>query len=379
MAQFSLGLVLYERGDREGATRQFRRVLELAPNHAEARCSLGMSLQRQGKFVEALQELQRGHQLGVRQPGWNTPSAQWVKQCQYLVQLDEKLAAALAGQAPAPAGAVALLELADLCRHYKGYHAAAARLFAAALAADPPPAPAVLKNRHEQAACSAVLAAAGRGQDSGRLKPEEKASLRRQALAWLRADLDRLAGLLSSGPGKAGAPVGKASQPPDSGAAAATLRAQEQLTRWQSDGELASVREDRELTRLPEDERQAWQKFWTDVGTLQKRADSCFTATTYSGALTDLRREVAHQLSWTAGKTYVLDVRSRQFHPLLRLQDDSGAELAENDSGSGREARVLFTAEQSGAHRVIVTSFGGWGAGNYALEVREFTGPREGR
>ena len=39
------------------------------------------------------------------------------------------------------------------------------------------------------AACAAALAGSGRGHDTGKLKDDELARLRKQALDWLRADL----------------------------------------------------------------------------------------------------------------------------------------------------------------------------------------------
>jgi molybdopterin-binding protein len=38
-----------------------------------------------------LSALKRGHQLGSTRPGWPYPSAQWVQQCQRLVELDARL------------------------------------------------------------------------------------------------------------------------------------------------------------------------------------------------------------------------------------------------------------------------------------------------
>jgi hypothetical protein len=37
------------------------------------------------------------------------------------------------------------------------------------------------------------------------------------------------------------------------------------LTSWQNSADLASVRDDDQLTKLPHAERQTWQQLWADV------------------------------------------------------------------------------------------------------------------
>src|SRR5262249_20791724 len=44
------------------------------------------------------------------------------------------------------------------------------------------------------------------------------------------------------------------------------------LKRWQADRDLAGVRGTKSLAKLPEAERQAWQKLWDDVADLLARA-----------------------------------------------------------------------------------------------------------
>jgi hypothetical protein len=38
--------------------------------------------------------------------------------------------------------------------------------------------------------------------------------------------------------------------------------------------DLAGVRDDAALARLPADEREAWQRFWADVADLRKKAEA---------------------------------------------------------------------------------------------------------
>src|SRR5262249_25859876 len=101
-------------------------------------------------------------------------------------------------------------------------------------------------------------AGCGRGQDAASLNDKERADLRRQALDWLRADLEELGRLLKDfldkNPGR-----------PLPGIAR-TLRY------WLWDGDFAGVRGPEALARLPEVERQQWQKLWDEVADTLARA-----------------------------------------------------------------------------------------------------------
>jgi hypothetical protein len=78
-------------------------------------------------------------------------------------------------------------------------YAASARLYADAFAAEPKLAADLNAEHLYNAACSAALAAAGQGEDAAKLDDKEKARLRKQALAWLRADLALRTKQLQSG------------------------------------------------------------------------------------------------------------------------------------------------------------------------------------
>jgi hypothetical protein len=157
------------------------------------------------------------------------------------VELDRKLPAILRGEKQ-PADAAESLALAQLCRMpCKKHYAVAARLYAEAFAAGA----ALTATRSYEAACAAVLAAEGKGEDAGKLDAQEKTRLRRQALAWLREGLTDYGQQLEE-------------------ADAQTRKAVEQrLRHWLSDPDLTAVRGD--LTKLPDAERGAWRQLWTDV------------------------------------------------------------------------------------------------------------------
>jgi tetratricopeptide (TPR) repeat protein len=243
LAHFNLGLTLYEQKDLEGAIAAYQGAIKVSPDFPEAHVNLGAALRDQGRFTEAVDELRRGHALGSQRPGWRHPSADWVRRAEQLVELDRKLLAVLAGQAE-PADATERLALAQLCRRYKRLHAAAARFYAGAFAADPRQQP-----RYD-AACSAVLAAAGQGEDAKHLPDKVRQMLRRQALAWLRDDLVLWAKMAE----RAEAP--------------AKQQVRQAMQHWQQDADLASVRDPAALGQLPDDERQPWRQLWADVAAL---------------------------------------------------------------------------------------------------------------
>jgi hypothetical protein len=73
----------------------------------------------------------------------------------------------------------------------------------------------------------------------------------------------------------------------------------------------------------------------------------------------------------TADKTYTIDMESEEFDTFLRLEDEKGKELAQDDdSGGDLNARLTFRAPASGTYRVIATSFEG-GTGPFQLRIRE--------
>src|SRR5262249_50155806 len=98
-AHYDLGNTLLKKGRYDQATDAYRRAVDLKPHFAEAHCNLGLTLRQQGEFAKALTALQQGHKLGSRRPDWPYPSAQWVRECHRLVELEERQEAILAREA----------------------------------------------------------------------------------------------------------------------------------------------------------------------------------------------------------------------------------------------------------------------------------------
>ena len=106
------------------------------------------------------------------------------------------------------------------------------------------------------AARAAALAAAGRGKDKPPPDDAAKAKLRRQALDWLTAELTALCKLLDSGPPQARPTVALA------------------LYGWQEESDLAGIRDQAALAKLPAEEQKAFTQFWADVAKAAEPANN---------------------------------------------------------------------------------------------------------
>jgi serine/threonine-protein kinase len=254
-AHNNLGNVLGSQGRHKEAEAACRQAILLEPDLPEAHCNLGVALLLQGRFPQALAALRQGDTLGRKTPGWRYPSEPWVRRAERMVELDRRLPAVCSGQS-APASAAECLEFATLCRYpARRMHAAAARLSAHAFAAEPRLADDLSKQSRYYAARSAALAASGQAEDA-KLVPDKLAlALRRQALAYLRAELALYTKLARSDDPRLKQGV------------------RQRLLQWRADADLASLREPAALARLDEDERDAWRQLWTLVDTLSKQLE----------------------------------------------------------------------------------------------------------
>ena len=225
----------------------------MRPDFAEGHCNLGHALRNQGKFAEAAAELRKGHELGTKKPNWRYKSEDWVRQAEHLAELERKLPAVLEGKEK-PANDADRLTQAWMCQQYKERYAGAARLYAELFTAQPKLADDLRQGHRYNAACAAALAAAGKGADATDLDDTERARLRKQALDWLRSDLALWARLAES-------------EKPEERASV-----QKTLKHWQTDADLAGIRDQEALAKLPQSERDDWRKLWEEVSAVLKRA-----------------------------------------------------------------------------------------------------------
>jgi serine/threonine protein kinase/predicted Zn-dependent protease len=246
---YEYGAALMNANRLEDALLVLNKAVALKPDFAEAECDLGHCLVRQGRFVEGRAALQRGHELGSKRPGWSDLSAQWVQDADKLVQLDGRLTAIQSGKAQ-PTDAAEQLALASFCRSYKRLYGTAARFYAGAFAERPLFAEDRKAAHRYNAACAAALAGCGRGADTAQLNDKERSHWRQESRNWLQADLDFWVKEADNG------------QATDRAAVCKVLRG------WQTDTDLAGVREEGTLTHLPAEEQPPWRKLWADVQAL---------------------------------------------------------------------------------------------------------------
>src|SRR5205823_4932262 len=142
-----------------------------------------------------------------------------------------------------------LLALAQMCQKHKKRLATAADLYRNIFVTDPGLADDLARQHRYKAACAATLAGLGQTEEALKLKEENKSELRRQARHWLHADLDLYAKQMKADPD----------------GPQAVIQTAHRLSHWQIDPDLAGVRDLKELAKLTNEERQAWQKLWSEV------------------------------------------------------------------------------------------------------------------
>jgi tetratricopeptide (TPR) repeat protein len=237
LAHFTLGEILRKRGQQEKAIAPYRDALRLQPDLTNAANNLALMLADLGRFDESLQVVRQHPQLG----------AKCVARAERLVALDRRLPQVQSGK-DKPSDAEQI-EFADVCCCRKLY-GAATEFFRAAFAANPNLVKDPGAGHRYLAACAAALAAGGEGADAGGLDAQKRVELHRQAVSWLRPDLDQWAERF-----KAGTP--------------ATHQAvRGQLQQWRTDPKLAGLRNPARIAALPRADRETCLRLWAEVETL---------------------------------------------------------------------------------------------------------------
>jgi hypothetical protein len=89
----------------------------------------------------------------------------------------------------------------------------------------------------------------------------------------------------------------------------------------------------------------------------------------------DTRRKTPcqiHVVRLKRGRSYTIDMVSRQLDSYLRLEDKDGTQLAEDDDSGGMlNARIQFDCPRDGEYKVICTCLGPKLAGPYTLTIRQ--------
>jgi tetratricopeptide (TPR) repeat protein len=253
LAHNNLGIALGNKGQLDEAIACFRTAIDLDPRIGNPHFGLGVVYSRRGRYAEARDALARALELLPANHPARAVASGRLRESERLVKLEARLPRLLRGE-DKPASAREGLDVVRLCQR-KRLYAAAARFAAAAFAADPKVADSSTAAHRYNAACSAALAAGGKGEDAGKLDDKERARLRKQALDWLRAALVAQKKQLTSWwPG-------------------AATQARADLAHWQKDPDLAGIRDRDELAKLPADEQKAFTQLWADLAALLKKAE----------------------------------------------------------------------------------------------------------
>jgi tetratricopeptide (TPR) repeat protein len=241
LAHHDLGFALLLQGKRDEALAEHRETARLRPEVGGHHWNLGQILLEMGKYDEALAEFRVELQL--------EPDAQDVKgevqKCERFVQLHHRLTSILNGT-DRPTDAGERIELAELCNN-KSLFRAGARFYLEVFAAKPALADDLSSGARYNAACLAARAARGQGKDDPPADEASRVVLRRQALDWLRSDLAAWVNAQKNGPSETRKQV------------APTLR------HWKWDIDLTGLRDEAELAKLPQAERDACRKLWLEV------------------------------------------------------------------------------------------------------------------
>jgi Flp pilus assembly protein TadD len=245
-AHNNLGILLRERGDPAGAEKEYRRALELDPKSARVNHNIAQALVDLGRFDEARDFARVA--LSLFPPGkpWHEDANRLLQLCERMLALERRLTAVLRDEAR-PVDPAEYLALADVAVRKRRY-AVAARLneeiFSKVAAAPPGPV-------RYSAARAAALAGCGQGTDD--VTASERARWRGRALEWLRAEFAVQSRLLIADAPKV-----------------IKEQARRFLLHWQSDPDLAGVRDSASLAAFPPDERAVWQEFWSAVAAALK-------------------------------------------------------------------------------------------------------------
>ncbi len=202
----------------------FRSYIEYSLNLAEMYSDASMYRESENEIRGVLQQLERP-------PGGLKPGDQSLRRYQ----------------------AHACIGLATILgRPGEARYLAASHFYRDAFAAQPARASDLQEQPRYNAACAAALAGCGQGKDADQTDAKERARLRAQAIDWLRADLKAYEQVLDKQQNMA-------------------RMVRERLEHWQQDGDFAGVRGDA-ISKLPEAERQEWQRLWQDVKAMRQRA-----------------------------------------------------------------------------------------------------------
>gem|GEM_PF-516766 len=243
-----LGVAQIDVRDLDGALTTLNEAIRVAPMDPDGHYYLSLALRRSGRFTEALEAYRRAMELGARVRGWQGTSGEGLRRLERYAALAPNLDDVAAGRIQ-PKDADEWQAYSKVA-YYAGRFADAVRFCQESFTRDPALADDLVATHRYNGACCAALASIGAGKDGPALSASARSRLRKQALAWLRADLDKMARQLASDPKELLA----------------------KLRPWKFDADLAGVRGEAEIARMPASEQAAWRSLWREVDALTAAA-----------------------------------------------------------------------------------------------------------
>jgi serine/threonine-protein kinase len=273
---FEMGKIYRSQGKPEAAVEAFRKAATLSPGFALPLEELVAVLLHLGRFAEArtaVESLLKLRQNDAERRAWRRQ----LDLCDAMLAVESRLPAVLAGK-ERPTDAPTQLALAEWCLKHRRLTAPAVGFYASALSTQPSLADDLEAGNRYHAARAAALGSCGIGEDVAYLDGEKRAALRKLALDWLSAEYDDCAERHRLG------------KPGERTVMATTVRS------WLKNEDLAGVRDEQGLARLPAEEKRAWQALWAKVTTLAARDPA---------ALFDQARAHVARMEWEeAAKCY---------------------------------------------------------------------------
>jgi tetratricopeptide (TPR) repeat protein len=241
LAHYNLALALRSKGRLDEAIDHYQQALSIDPRSAALHNNLGMALRDRGRLDEAIEHLRQSVSIN---PQSTHGQLNLGVALHHKGREDEALSHVQQSVSLDPKNALAQGDLAFLLRARGRLAEAIDHLqqgvrLEGQLSTE-------IRNRlvvyRYEAASANIQTAAGQGSEDARQCEPERAGKRRQALDWLRANLELTARLRNDGE---------------------VLRWS--LATWLSDPALASVRDPAASAKLPDAERELWRRLWTDV------------------------------------------------------------------------------------------------------------------
>jgi tetratricopeptide (TPR) repeat protein/tRNA A-37 threonylcarbamoyl transferase component Bud32 len=235
IAHFSLARALLNEQLTAEAVAHFRQADLLAGGGGrsfDALVRMGDQLIREGEYSRAAGYFQAARELLAEEDTRREAVQALIRNAEHLVQLEGRVQAVARGAAP-PESPDDKVLLAFIAQQKSRLYATSARLYREAFAARPQLAEDMQRQIRYNAACAAALSGVGQGDDAAVLDGPARAAWRKQALAWLRADLEFWAKTVRGGPPQA------------------RLAARATLLHWQEDPDFAGDPTHAALQKLP--------------------------------------------------------------------------------------------------------------------------------